>query len=676
MPGELCPCHSRCRHTQGCCPRLAGREHPALAVPGQHWVSLSAPRSCRALHSHPLLSGAAFAARLPESHRGRCVTARSPRPALTARISRRRVNSPRGEPARPRPAGAAGGKTPEPGWGPRLTNAAAVTFCRASSPAKSTSPCAQCGPRRAFPAHGISAAIGVLPCPCRPSCPSWPPLRPGPAAPDGGGMTLCAQSLDIQPELFVHMAAANSSPPGSLDLNQPGFAKEILGTKLEVKYLCSDCKNILRRPFQAQCGHRYCSYCLKRIISAGPQKCASCIQEGIYEEGISILETSSAFPDNAARREVESLPAVCINSGCTWKGTIKEYEAHDEVCPEFPLTCEGCGKKIPREKFRDHVKTCGRSKVPCRFEAVGCAEVVENEKLLEHERKCLAEHLYMLLSSVLSLKTGAGDLKPLAVPSSSQNSSPLLAANSLCSESELSRSLELLGRCEALERKTVTFENIVCVLNREVERVSLTAEAYSRQHRLDQEKIETLSNKVRQLERSIGLKDLAMAEMEEKIRNMEASTYDGVFIWKITEFARKRQEAITGRSPAIFSPAFYTSKYGYKMCLRVYLNGDGTGRGTHLSLFFVVMKGPNDALLRWPFNQKVTLMLLDQNNREHIIDAFRPDVTSSSFQRPVTEMNIASGCPLFCPVSVMEAKNSYVRDDAIFIKAIVDLTGL
>lgn len=73
---------------------------------------------------------------------------------------------------------------------------------------------------------------------------------------------------------------------------------------------------------------------------------------------------------------------------------------------------------------------------------------------------------------------------------------------------------------------------------------------------------------------------------------------------------------------------------------------------------------------------QVTLMLLDQNNREHVIDAFRPDVTSSSFQRPVTDMNIASGCPLFCPVSKMEAKNSYVRDDAIFIKAIVDLTGL
>lgn len=54
--------------------------------------------------------------------------------------------------------------------------------------------------------------------------------------------------------------------------------------------------------------------------------------------------------------------------------------------------------------------------------------------------------------------------------------------------------------------------------------------------------------------------------------------------------------------------AFYTSKYGYKMCLRIYLNGDGTGRGTHLSLFFVVMRGHSDALLKWPFNQKVSLI--------------------------------------------------------------------
>ncbi|ELK07396.1 TNF receptor-associated factor 2 isoform X1 [Pteropus alecto] len=501
------------------------------------------------------------------------------------------------------------------------------------------------------------------------------------------------------------MAAASVTPPSSLDVLQPGFSKTVLGTKLEDKYLCSACKNVLRRPFQAQCGHRYCSFCLSSILSSGPQNCAACVHEGIYEDGVSILESSSAFPDNAARREVESLPAVCPNHGCTWKGTLKEYEsyheghcpfmltecpackglvrlserdrhaerecperslscqhcgapccrasveAHHEVCPRFPVTCDDCGSRIPREDFQGHARTCGECRVPCRFHGVGCPEMVESEKQPEHEAQRLREHLAMLLAV-------------------------LLEAGALGSGPQLCQAAELVRRCEALERKTATFENIVCVLNREVERVAMTAEACGRQHRLDQDRIEALSNKVQQLERSIGLKDLALADLEQKVRDMEAATFDGVLIWKIPGFARKRQEAVAGRTPAIFSPAFYTSRYGYKMCLRIYLDGDGTGRGTHLSLFFVVMKGPNDALLRWPFNQKVTLMLLDQNNREHVIDAFRPDVTSSSFQRPVTDMNIASGCPLFCPVSKMEAKNSYVRDDAIFIKAIVDLTGL
>ncbi|XP_058515477.1 TNF receptor-associated factor 2-like isoform X2 [Ochotona princeps] len=501
------------------------------------------------------------------------------------------------------------------------------------------------------------------------------------------------------------MAAASVTPPDSLEVLQPGFSTSLLGTKLEAKYLCSACGNVLRRPFQAQCGHRYCSFCLSGILSSGPQNCAACVREGIYEEGISVLESASAFPDNAARREVESLPAICPNDGCTWKGTLKEYEschegqclfqltecpackglirrcekerhaqhecperslscrhcqapcgradteAHHAICPKFPLTCEGCGKKkIPREKLQEHVKTCGKCRVPCRFHAIGCPEVVELEKQQEHEAQRLREHLALLLASVLDAKPLLRDCCP-AEP-------------------------ELLQRCQALESKTATFENIVCVLNREVERVAMTAEACGRQHQLDQDRIEALSNKVQQLERSLGLKDLALADLQQKVLEMEASTHDGVLIWKISDFARKRQEAVAGRTPAIFSPAFYTSRYGYKMCLRIYLNGDGTGRGTHLSLFFVVMRGPHDALLRWPFNQKVTLMLLDHNNREHVIDAFRPDVTSSSFQRPVSDMNIASGCPLFCPVSKMEAKNSYVRDDAIFIKAIVDLTGL
>ncbi|XP_061118763.1 TNF receptor-associated factor 2-like [Conger conger] len=500
------------------------------------------------------------------------------------------------------------------------------------------------------------------------------------------------------------MATQDPSPPPSPEGNKLGFPKKILSNKLEDKHLCNLCQNILRRPFQAQCGHRFCSYCYNRNVGSGPQKCSACIKEDIFEEPTSILKKGCAFPDNAARREVEALAAVCLNEGCTWKGSIKEYEsghegkceltivpcpsckelirfneqerhserecpertlnckyckepfhfksikAHDEICPKYPMICEGCAKKkIPREKYVDHIKICSKFRTPCRFHVVGCDMLVEKEKIQEHERSCSYEHLNLLLHYIMGLK-------------------PL--------QGEKTRVAELSRRWQDLELKTGTLENIACVLNREVERSHSALEANGRQHRQDLDKVETLNNKVRQLERTVGLKDLSIAEMEGRMREMAATTFDGVFIWRISDFTKKRQDAVAGRAPAMFSPAFYTSKYGYKMCLRIYLNGDGTGRGSHLSLFFVVMRGVSDALLKWPFNQKVTLMLLDQSNREHVIDAFRPDVTSSSFQRPVSEMNIASGCPLFCPLAKLDSKNSYIRDDAIFIKAIVDLTGL
>jgi len=108
------------------------------------------------------------------------------------------------------------------------------------------------------------------------------------------------------------------------------------------------------------------------------------------------------------------------------------------------------------------------------------------------------------------------------------------------------------------------------------------------------------------------------------------------------------------------------------MCARIYLNGDGMGKGTHVSLFFVVQRGTYDALLKWPFRQKVTLMIIDQSNREHVMDAFRPDQTSTSFKRPSSDMNIASGCPLLIPLATLgNSAHSYVKDDTAYIKIIV-----
>ena len=111
------------------------------------------------------------------------------------------------------------------------------------------------------------------------------------------------------------------------------------------------------------------------------------------------------------------------------------------------------------------------------------------------------------------------------------------------------------------------------------------------------------------------------------------------------------------------------------MCARIYLNGDGMGKGTHVSLFFVLMRSEYDALLPFPFQQKITMKLLDQESDKHIVESFRPDPHSSSFRRPVTDMNIASGCPLFASQESV-LNGSVVRDDAIFLTISADTTGL
>ena len=110
------------------------------------------------------------------------------------------------------------------------------------------------------------------------------------------------------------------------------------------------------------------------------------------------------------------------------------------------------------------------------------------------------------------------------------------------------------------------------------------------------------------------------------------------------------------------------------MRARLYLHGDGNARRTHMSLFFVLMRGPDDAILKFPFSYKVTFCLYDQTPQQrHIVDSFRPDVKSNSFQRPRSEMNIASGIPKFFPLAMIQQDNNpYVQDDTMFIKIMVD----
>ena len=234
---------------------------------------------------------------------------------------------------------------------------------------------------------------------------------------------------------------------------------------------------------------------------------------------------------------------------------------------------------------------------------------------------------------------------------------------------------ELLQRITTEEEKTANLELLLVEGNRLNEELQRKVSTVARQQESSNGTTDRLQRQFESMSHSLALRNVMLTDLNESVRQQEISSHDGILLWKITEFAKKRQDAVSGHQTSSYSPCFFTSRYGYKMCARIYLNGDGTGKGTHISIFFVVMRGEYDALLRWPFRQKVTFMLLDQNNVEHVIDSFRPDPNSSSFQRPRRETNIASGCPTFCPLSELN-HHAYVLEDTMFLKVIVDTTDL
>ena len=232
-----------------------------------------------------------------------------------------------------------------------------------------------------------------------------------------------------------------------------------------------------------------------------------------------------------------------------------------------------------------------------------------------------------------------------------------------------------IKRLTSPENTTSDHEALLVENNHTIEEARHDLGNVKRQLDTNQESVRRQERRIKSIQHTLALRNVTLADLEEYVRQQEFSSYDGQLLWKISDFARRRNNAVTGQQVSLYSPSFYTSRYGYKMCARLYLNGDGMGRGTHISVFFVVMRSQYDALLRWPFSQKVTFMLLDQDNVEHVIDAFRPDPSSSSFQRPRREINVASGCPTFCALSELN-NHAYVRDDTMFLKIIVDISDL
>ena len=111
-----------------------------------------------------------------------------------------------------------------------------------------------------------------------------------------------------------------------------------------------------------------------------------------------------------------------------------------------------------------------------------------------------------------------------------------------------------------------------------------------------------LSENMQTVQESITRHAIAIDKVCLRQDVIDVKTTNGVFIWKIPDVRRRYRDAVERKTISLYSPPFYTSPHSYRMCIRAYLNGDGIGKGSHVSVFLVLMQSEHDSLLSWLFD--------------------------------------------------------------------------
>ena len=164
-------------------------------------------------------------------------------------------------------------------------------------------------------------------------------------------------------------------------------------------------------------------------------------------------------------------------------------------------------------------------------------------------------------------------------------------------------------------------------------------------------------------------------KLEEKINALENLLMQRPeeYTWKISGFSEVLSRAKSREKTEIYSTPFYYNNY--KFGLELAPNGKGSGKNTHLSIYFHILKGENDAILPWPFHKKITFILIDQQenplDRENIIRSFTADPKRENYARPLTLKNKGLGFHEFVPHTKLREMH-YLVDDTIFIQVKVD----
>ena len=140
-----------------------------------------------------------------------------------------------------------------------------------------------------------------------------------------------------------------------------------------------------------------------------------------------------------------------------------------------------------------------------------------------------------------------------------------------------------------------------------------------------------------------------------------------IFIWKVNDFKIQMDKF------RIDSVPFYTdrteSNYGYKLKARICPKRNVLSQ-RFLMVYIVLMKGEYDAINPWPFKNKLTITVFDQqadlDTRKNITAVLISENNQKVFARPVKEEN--EQCPCFHVFLKTLRSRRYLVDDTLFLQ--------
>ena len=381
--------------------------------------------------------------------------------------------------------------------------------------------------------------------------------------------------------------------------------------------MCQICQAVARAPHQVTCcGRVYCETCLDKYRRRS-SNCPNCRKRGqdFPDTRGELMERHATYltiflyliSPPIGDREIKSLKVVCSNgeSGCGWVGELRSLNKHLTTC-EYALL--RCTNKCMANNEEVHVLRRDLDqhlKSKCPNRQYQC-------------RQCKATGRYCVITT-----THLDTCPNMKIP----------CPNNECKVSVL--------RCNlSKHRSKCPFEEIPCKYagigcEKELPRKDLV------QHENDDSfhlhlAIETIN------------------ELQVKERSC---------IFKMPGFSQHKSS-----SQEWYSPPFYTHPGGYKMCIMVNANGDGT----HVAVFACLMKGRNDDNLPWPFTGEVTITLLNQlEDKNHHTDAVTFPHASNASKRVVNSDKVSNGYgkPEFISHDKLTAKNyQYLKDDSLFFR--------